>query len=98
MDIRNSYDNLRSLLGVNVPDATAAGSKLSSAVAPSVSGSDSSTVTVSNAASQVSQTATDDGVRMDKVTSVQSALTSGTYNVSASAVAAKVVDSMLARS
>jgi anti-sigma28 factor (negative regulator of flagellin synthesis) len=32
---------------------------------------------------------------MDKVASIQAALASGSYNVSAGAVAAKVVDSML---
>jgi anti-sigma28 factor (negative regulator of flagellin synthesis) len=32
---------------------------------------------------------------MDKVASIQAALAAGSYNVSASAVAAKVVDSML---
>jgi negative regulator of flagellin synthesis FlgM len=32
---------------------------------------------------------------MDKVASIQAALASGSYNVSASAVASKVVDAML---
>ena len=37
----------------------------------------------------------DSTVRMDKVTEIQAALASGSYNVPASAVASKVVDSML---
>jgi negative regulator of flagellin synthesis FlgM len=49
----------------------------------------------SSAGSEVSQTATDSGVRMDKVAEIQAALASGSYNVSAGAVASKVVDSML---
>jgi anti-sigma28 factor (negative regulator of flagellin synthesis) len=35
------------------------------------------------------------GVRMDKVASIQAALSTGSYSVSAAAVASKVVDSML---
>jgi flagellar biosynthesis anti-sigma factor FlgM len=95
MDIRNSYDSLRSLLGVNVPDSAATTGKTASAASTPASGSDSATVTFSNAASQVSQTAADDSVRADKVSAVQSALAAGTYNVPASAVASKIVDAML---
>jgi negative regulator of flagellin synthesis FlgM len=51
--------------------------------------------TFSSAGSEVSQTADDTEVRMDKVASIQEALAAGTYNVSASDVASKVVDSML---
>jgi anti-sigma28 factor (negative regulator of flagellin synthesis) len=43
----------------------------------------------------VSLTAGEDGVRADKVSSVQAALAAGTYNVPASAVASKIVDAML---
>ena len=52
--------------------------------------------TLSSAGSEVSQTASDASVRMDKVAEIQAALASGSYNVSASAVASKVVDSMRA--
>ena len=51
--------------------------------------------TFSSAGSEVSQTADDTEVRMDKVAAIQAALAAGTYNVSASDVASKVVDSML---
>jgi hypothetical protein len=43
----------------------------------------------------VALSATDSDVRMDKVASIQAALASGTYNVPASAVASKMVDSMM---
>ena len=57
-------------------------------------GSDSATF--SSAASEVSQTAGDAGVRMDKVASIQAALAAGSYNVIPAAIASKLVDSMLA--
>jgi anti-sigma28 factor (negative regulator of flagellin synthesis) len=43
-------------------------------------------------------TATDSDVRTEKVTSVQMALAAGTYDVSTSAVASKMVDAMLSDS
>ena len=48
-----------------------------------------------NAGSEVSQMAVETEVRMDKVAGIQAALAAGTYNVSAAAVASRVVDSML---
>jgi negative regulator of flagellin synthesis FlgM len=93
MDIRSSMDGLRSLLGVNTTAPSA--SQIKSNAAPTGSSFDSDQATVSSAANEVSQTASDDGVRSDKVAAVQAALAAGTYNVSASAVASKVVDSML---
>jgi negative regulator of flagellin synthesis FlgM len=93
MDIRNSLDGLKSLLGVTQPATSATQSKPSSAPGPSALTSDSATF--SSAGSQVALTATDSDVRPDKVASIQAALASGTYNVPASAVASKMVDSML---
>jgi flagellar biosynthesis anti-sigma factor FlgM len=93
MDIRNSFDGLRSLLGVNPASPAAPQSKGAMAQAGSVWGSDSANL--SSAASEVSQAASGEGVRMDKVASVQQALVSGTYSVPASAVASKLVDAML---
>jgi len=94
MDIRSSLDGLKSLLGT--PQATPAvpqpakGGPVSSS---SALGSDRATF--SSAASEVSLTAADTDVRADKVASVQAALADGSYNVSASAIASKVVDAML---
>jgi len=94
MDIRSSLDGLKSLLGTNAatPAATQP-TKSGAASGGSALGADSATL--SSAGSEVSQTASDSSVRMDKVTEIQAALASGSYNVSASAVASKVVDSML---
>ena len=94
MDIRNSLEGLKSLLGT-APTAPASvqQTKSGATAGSSVLGSDSATL--SSAGREVSLTAAESGVRMDKVASIQAALEAGTYNVSASDVASKVVDSML---
>ncbi len=93
MDIRNSLEGLRSLLGA-APTATPTGGPKNGATqGASALGADQATF--SNAGSEVSQLAGGDGVRMDKVTSVQAALEAGTYAVPASAVASKMVDAMM---
>jgi negative regulator of flagellin synthesis FlgM len=94
MDIRSSLEGLKSLLGT--PAAAPAGSqqpKSPGATAGSALGSD--LATFSSAANEVAQTAGDSSVRMDKVAGIQATLAAGSYNVSAGAVASKVVDSML---
>jgi negative regulator of flagellin synthesis FlgM len=95
MDISSSLDGLRSLLGVNSASTTAP--------TPARSGSSSASgalgadlATLSSAASEVSQSAGGDNVRLDKVAQIQAALAAGTYSVPASAVASRVIDSMLA--
>jgi negative regulator of flagellin synthesis FlgM len=93
MDIRNSLDGLRSLLGVNPAVPSAPQGKSSAATGGS--GLDSDRATVSSAGNEVSQAAAGEGVRTEKVAAVQAALAAGTYNVPALAVASKVVDSML---
>jgi len=93
MDIRNSMDGLRSLLGVN-PAAPAA-TQAKGTAASAGSGLDSDRATLSSAGGEMSLTASGDGVRMDKVAGIQAALAAGTYDVPASAVASKVVDAML---
>ena len=94
MDIRSSLDGLKALLGVNGPappvNARAQAGK------PAEAGSFASDrATLSSAASEVAQGAADWGVRTAKVAEIQAALDAGTYAVPASAVAAKIVDSML---
>jgi flagellar biosynthesis anti-sigma factor FlgM len=93
MDIRSSLDGLRSLLGVNSP--TPAANQGKSVVSGGGKSLDSDRATVSSAASEISQAANGDGIRADKVAAIQSALAQGTYNVPASAVASKLVESML---
>ena len=94
MDIRSSLDGLKSLLVVT-PPATSAPHSANSTSATGASGLGSDSATFSSAGSEVSLTAADSGIRMDKVASVQAALAAGTYNVPASAVASKMVDAML---
>ncbi len=94
MDMRSSMDSLRSLLGVNPAEPPATQAKGAAAASAGNSlGSDRATL--SSAASEVLETSAQDGVRMDKVAAVQTALMTGTYNVPASAVASRLVDSML---
>jgi negative regulator of flagellin synthesis FlgM len=92
MDIRNSLDGLKSLLGVTEPSVAQAQAKNNP---PSTGALNSDRATVSSAGSEVANALVDTGVRTDKVAAVQAALAAGTYNVAASAVASKLVDSML---
>ncbi len=93
MDIRNSLDGLRSLLRVNTAVPSTPQSK--SSAAPAGSAFDTDRATLSNVASEVSQTISGEGVRAEKVAAVQAALAAGTYDVPAAAVASKLVDLML---
>jgi len=94
MDIRNSMEGLRSLLGVTPSTPSVAQAKGGTASKESAAlGSDQATL--SSAASQMAMTAADGGVRADKVAQVQAALAAGTYNVPASVVASSLVDAML---
>ncbi len=93
MEIRSGFEGLTSLLGVNSPAPAATGNTGGAGTMNGPLGADRATL--SSAASGMAQSAGDDGVRMDKVASVQAALANGSYNVPASAVAAKLVNSML---
>ncbi|HEY1253189.1 MAG TPA: flagellar biosynthesis anti-sigma factor FlgM [Terracidiphilus sp.] len=94
MDIRSSLEGLKSLLGTQATTSVAQPPKNPSTTSGSGLGSDSATF--SSAASEVSQTAGDGGVRMDKVASIQAALASGSYSINPAAIASRLVDSMLA--
>jgi negative regulator of flagellin synthesis FlgM len=94
MDIRSSFEGLKSLLGV-APATTAVTQSKSGGATTSESALSSDSATLSSAGSEVSLTAATSDERMDKVASIQAALASGTYHVPASAVASKVVDAML---
>jgi len=86
MDIRNSPNGLKSLLGITPPVPTATQQESSS---ESVHGE------LSSAGNEVALTAADSDVRLDKVANIQAALAAGTYNVPATEVASKIVDAML---
>jgi flagellar biosynthesis anti-sigma factor FlgM len=94
MDIRSSLDGLKSLLGTSqATPVNTQPTQSTNATSASALGSDSATL--SSAASEMLLTAGDPTVRADKVSSIQTALAAGAYNVPASAVASKMVDSML---
>jgi negative regulator of flagellin synthesis FlgM len=93
MDIRTSLDGLKSLLGVTQTGPAVTQGKNSAAAGTNSLNSDRATL--STAGSEVSLTTAEASVRTDKVASVQAALAAGTYEVTASAVASKVVDTML---
>jgi flagellar biosynthesis anti-sigma factor FlgM len=95
MDIRSSLDGLKALLGVT--PAAPAPQRPWSGQAAEESSLSSDSATLSSAGSEVAQSAGEDGVRADKVASVQAALSAGTYEVPASKVATKIVDAMLER-
>lgn len=92
MDIRSSMDGLRSLLGVSQPPASQSQQVRQGQTTDSFS---ADRATLSSAGSLVSQSLSDDGVRLDKVDQIRSAIAAGTYNVPASAVASRMVDAML---
>lgn len=94
MDIRSSLDGLKTLLGV-APAATSAAQKPKPGPAAEANSLNSDRATLSSAGSEVALSAMDGGVRTAKVAEIQAALRAGTYDVPASAVAAKMVDSML---
>ena len=96
MDVRNSLEGLKALLGANQTTGTAAAGTAKNQQPAAGSAFDSDRATLSTAGSEVAQASADGGARMDKVAQIQAALQGGTYNVPAHAVAAKMVDAMLA--
>jgi negative regulator of flagellin synthesis FlgM len=93
MDIRSGFEGLKSILGVSQPAPAPTQPKSNSAIGGSGLGNDQATF--SNAASAVSMGSADSGVRIDKVAQIQAALAAGSYSISTSALASRMVDSML---
>jgi len=90
MNIGNNIENLTPIFEVQtVPSAVPANASVSSDT------QNTDKAQLSTAASQLARSATASDVRLEKVASVQSALQAGTYSVPASAVAQKVISSLL---
>jgi len=96
MDLRSSLDGLKTLLGVT-PAAAETAQRPKGGPAPDANSLTTDRATLSSAGSEVAHSAMDGGVRTAKVAEIQAALQAGTYDVPASAVAAKIVDAMLER-
>jgi flagellar biosynthesis anti-sigma factor FlgM len=96
MEFRNNAEALKAFLGVSSPGTAQIqqGRNGESAIAQAAFAGDQ--VTLSQAGTEVALSAAQGGERADKVAAIQQALAAGTYSVSASAVADKVMDSMLA--
>jgi negative regulator of flagellin synthesis FlgM len=94
IDMRSRIKEVKSQLETPAL-APAATPQPKSAVTAGGSALGSDLATFSHAGSKVSQMAGDTEVRMDKVANIQAALAAGTYNISARAVASKILDSML---
>ena len=95
MEIRNNAEALKAFLGVG--GSTAAQSaqvRLNDKgnTAGAISGDHA---TLSRAGSEVAQSASETIDRADKVAAIQQAIAAGSYKVPASAVAGKVIDSMI---
>jgi len=97
MDINNSANVLGTLLGINqaqVPQKTQSTQAVSSQTASASSAVfDGDLARVSTAGTMAASTTSD--VRPEKVAAIQMSIASGNYNVSAAAVASKLVASML---
>lgn len=94
MDIRSGLDGLKALLGAAT--AAAPGSSQSRAARqPESSPVNSDSATVSSAGTEMAHATVESVIRADKVAEVKAALEAGTYQVPSSAIATKVIDSML---
>jgi negative regulator of flagellin synthesis FlgM len=98
MNVRNDVDGLNSLLGVQSQSVAATSATRAGKGASGGASLTTDQATVSSAGSSVAQAASASDVRSERVAAVQAALASGTYNVPASAVAGKIIDSMLSSS
>jgi flagellar biosynthesis anti-sigma factor FlgM len=95
MEIRNNAEALKAFLGVSSPGSTQAAQIRNNGSTVAQAAFEGDQATLSHAGTEVSQSAAEGGVRADKVMAIQQALAAGTYSVSASALAGKVIDAML---
>ncbi len=94
MEIRNDAEALKALLGISSPGSAQSQQTRNAEMvaAQAVFGGDQATL--SQAATEVSQSGADADVRTEKVAAIQQALAAGTYSVPAPKVADKVMDAM----
>lgn len=92
MNVTNGIDNLSRVSGTQ---PAAAEVPARNAIATPEAGLSQDLAQLSSIGTQVAQSASASDVRLDKVAAIQSALQSGTYQVPASDVAQKIVDSMI---
>ena len=96
MEIRSNTEALKAFLGVSSLASTQTQQVRSNENTAAQAAFAGDQATLSHAGAEVSQSAAQEGVRADKVASIQQALAAGTYNIPASAVAGKVIETMLA--
>lgn len=92
MNITNGIENLSRTLEVRPSTAEVPGRNGSAAPETGLIQDEAH---LSNVGTQVAQSASASDVRLDKVAAIRSALEAGTYQVPASAVAEKVITSMI---
>ena len=96
MEIRNNLNSLNPIANLTPAGSQSGNAPPNDAAAPpAATGSDRATV--SAVGNGIAQSSLDPDVRWEKVASISQALADGTYNVPASAVASKMVDSMLGK-
>jgi negative regulator of flagellin synthesis FlgM len=92
MEIRNTSESLKALLGVASTSSSLAQQVRSTATKSAL---EADQTTLSGAGTEASLSAAEDGLRLDKVAEVQAALAAGTYKVPAETVANRLIDAML---
>jgi len=95
MEIRNNAEALNAFLGVSSSrsmDSRTIHSAAAEDIKAALAGDEA---TLSSVGAAMQGAANPDGVRLGRVAAVQQALAAGTYNVPASQVAEKIVETML---
>jgi len=92
--VANAIGNLN-VNGTNSATETAATAAKISSASPASTGGVTDQASVSSAGGLVAQALNTSDVRSDKVAALQSAIANGSYQVSSSDVASKIVDSLL---